>query len=161
PFRVRLIGPFETDAYEQDMRELAAQLGVAERLEWVGYTAQVQAELQAMDLFVLPSLFGEGMPMVILEAMATGVPVVASEVEGIPEIIRHERDGLLVPAGDPAALASALATLVGDAQRRGQFGRDARQRQIERYSDVAMARAVAQVYDRVLGHAAQLETLAS
>lgn len=150
PCKVRLIGPFETAEYEQEMRALADSLGVAERLQWVGYTADVQGELDAMDLFVLPSLFGEGMPMVILEAMASGVPVVASAVEGIPEIIRDQEDGLLVPAADEAALARALASLVGDPARRQCFGAQARTRQVERYSDVAMAKAVAAVYDRVL-----------
>ena len=68
-----------------------------------GFTSDVTSELLAMDLFVLPSLFGEGLPMVLLEAMAAGVPVVAADVEGVAEAIRHGQDGVIVPAGDHQA----------------------------------------------------------
>ena len=60
---------------------------VGEHIDWTGFTRDVPAELARLDLFVLPSLFGEGLPMVVLEAMAAGVPVVATRVEGIPEAI--------------------------------------------------------------------------
>ena len=65
-----------------------------------------------MDLFVLPSLFGEGLPMVVLEAMAAGVPVVATRVPGVPEAIRHGQDGVLVDPGDADDLAQAIAGVV-------------------------------------------------
>ena len=61
------------------------QLRLSEQITWTGFTRDVTAELLKMDLFVLPSLFGEGLPMVVLEAMAAGVPVVATRVAGMPE----------------------------------------------------------------------------
>ena len=76
-----------------------------EHITWTGFTRDVLDELRQMDLFVLPSLFGEGLPMVVLEAMAAGVPVVATRVAGIPEAIRPGQDGVLVEPGDAEDLA--------------------------------------------------------
>ena len=86
---------------------------MSDHITWTGFTRDVAAELRQMDLLVLPSLFGEGLPMVVLEAMAAGVPVVATRVAGIPEAIRHGRDGVLVTPGDPEDLARAIADVVG------------------------------------------------
>ena len=106
-FRLRAIGTFETPEYEREIHCRAAALGVADVIDWVGFTSDVPAELARIDALVLPSLFGEGLPMVVLEAMAHGAVVVASAVEGVPEAIRDRTDGLLVPPGDPVALARA------------------------------------------------------
>ena len=77
------------------------ELGVGDLIEWRGFQSDVAAEFAAMDLFVLPSLFGEGLPMVVLEAMSFGVPVVATRVEGVPEAIVDGVDGLHRPPGRP------------------------------------------------------------
>ena len=76
------------------------------------FPSDVPAELGAMDLLVLPSLFGEGLPMVVLEAMAAGVPVVATRVEGVPEAIGDGVNGVLAAAGHAADLARAIARVV-------------------------------------------------
>ena len=118
---------------------------------WTGFQRDINAQLQEMDLFVLPSLFGEGLPMVVLEAMAAGVPVVATEVAGTPEAIRHGRDGLIVPPGDARA--------IGPRHRRRHPGQvrlvgaaaSAMARQASLFSDRSMASGVAQVYREVLG----------
>ena len=77
-------------------------------------------ELAKINLFVLPSLFGEGLPMVVLEAMAAGLPVVASRVEGVPEAVVHRETGLLVEAGSVSQLAGSIEEIiVGDVDYRG------------------------------------------
>lgn len=151
--RVRLlaVGPFETQAYETEIRALAQRLQVAEAIEWMGFTDDVNKALAAMDVFVLPSLYGEGMPMVLLEAMAMGVPVIATRIEGIPEVLDHGRTGLLVPSGDAGALAQSVEALMNgrhDWQALRVAGRNA---QVERFSDRSMAAGVATVYREVLG----------
>ncbi|AEJ01618.1 glycosyl transferase group 1 [Nitrosomonas sp. Is79A3] len=148
--RLRAVGPFETLEYEAAIHAQAARLNIASAIDWTGFTRDVNAEFAQMDAFVLPSLFGEGMPMVILEAMAVGVPVIASDVEGIPEVIDHGRSGLIVPHGDARALTGALAALM-DGQHDWQAMREAAwQTQSTRFSDRSMAQGVARVYGEVL-----------
>lgn len=145
------IGPFETPAYEHDVRRLCRELGLENRVEWRGFRQDVAAELRRVDLLALPSLFGEGMPMVVLEAMAVGLPVLASRVEGVPEVVRDGTDGLLVEAGDERALADAMARLAGDPSALARMGAAGRRRQQEEFSDLAMAERVSRVYDELLG----------
>ena len=86
------------------------RLGLADRFQFLGYRDDPVRVLVAADVFCLSSRF-EGLPIAMLEAMAAGLPVVATSVGGIPAVVRHQRDGLLVPPGDPAALAAAIANL--------------------------------------------------
>ncbi len=109
---LRAVGSFETPEYEQAIHEQAARLGVSHLIEWIGFSSDVPSEMAKMDLFVLPSLFGEGMPMVVLEAMAAGLPIVASRVEGVPQVIRHGADGLLAKAGDARDLAGQIGRIL-------------------------------------------------
>jgi len=148
--RLRAVGGFETRAYQRHVLALAARLGLEEAISWRGFTTQVHAELVQMDLFVLPSLFGEGLPMVVLEALAAGVPVVASQVEGIPEAVRDGIEGLLVPPGDASALAGAIGRVIAGQVKWKALAKAARDRQAAEFSDLAMARGVAAVYRRVL-----------
>lgn len=147
---LRTVGPFETPAYEAEIRALADRLGVADAIDWTGFTQDVNAEFARMDAFVLPSLFGEGMPMVILEAMAAGVPVAASDVEGIPEVLEHGRTGLVVPPADAASLAAALGELIDGRHDWRAMREAAYETQHSRFSDRSMAEGVAKVYDEVL-----------
>lgn len=151
PVRLRAVGNFETQEYEAQIKTLAHQLKVDLFVDWVGFTQCVDEELARMDLFVLPSLFGEGMPMVVLEAMAAGVPVVATRVEGIPEAVRDGIDGLIAEPNNPDDLARAIGLVVrGDVDYR-EMRQNAHGRHAERFSDRAMAEGVARVYRRVLG----------
>ncbi len=149
--RLRAVGCFETQEYEAQVKALAHRLGIEQHVDWVGFTEHVEAELSRMDLFVLPSLFGEGMPMVVLEAMAAGVPVVATRVEGIPEAIRNGVDGLIAEAGNPDDLARAVGSIIRGDVDYVAMRRNAQRRHAERFSDRAMAEGVARVYRRVLG----------
>ncbi len=152
--RLRAVGTFETPDYEAAIRRRVAQLGLQDDIDWTGFRHDVDRELAQMDLFVLPSLFGEGLPMVVLEAMAAGVPVVATRVEGVGEAIRDSLDGLLVEPGDSQGLAEKIERVI-----RGDFDwtalrASAQLRQAQHFSDWSMAAGVARVYDRLLGNSA-------
>ncbi len=153
PIRLRAVGPFETVEYEKTIKEMADRLGVGDMIDWIGFAQNVNAEFTKMDILVLPSLFGEGMPMVILEAMATGVPVVASDVEGIPEVLEHGKSGLVVPAGDVKQLAAVIAELIDNKYDWRAMREDAYQLQTASFSDYSMAKGVARVYDAILNPA--------
>lgn len=147
---LRAVGPFETRAYEQQVHELVRKLGLTDCVHWTGFRSDMPAEFRCMHVFVLPSLFGEGMPMVVLEAMAAGLPVVSTRIEGIPQVVRDGIDGLLVEPGSSARLAEALALIAGGAKDTERMGDSAWQRQRSDFSDVSMAARVAAVYQEVL-----------
>jgi glycosyltransferase involved in cell wall biosynthesis len=131
-----------------DLEAQARALGVDRRILFVGYHQNVVNYLRAMDLFVLPSLF-EGMPLSILEAMGAALPVVATAVDGTPEVVADGETGLLVPPTDPDALARALIRLLDDralAARMGQQGRA----HAEGLSEAALLDRVSTVYREVL-----------
>ena len=149
--RLRAIGPFETPAYEAEVRALVAKLGVGNAIEWTGFVTDIPSELKKIDALVLPSLFGEGLPMVVLEAMAAGLPVIASDVEGVPEAVIDRENGLLVQPGDAASMAAAIDELTSGRVDYPTLSRNAQLRHAERFSAQAMARHVAEVYDQILG----------
>ena len=155
--RLRAVGGFETAAYEWSVHSLAERLGLADAIDWIGFTRGVNRELAKMDLFVLPSLFGEGMPMVVLEAMAAGVPVVASRVEGVPDAVAHRQTGLLVEPNSVSQLARAIEEFVSGGVDYAALSRGARSRHAESFSDNTMAAGVAAVYRDVLA-AHEVET---
>lgn len=108
-----------------EWKRLAEEIGVAEHMRWTGYRRDVPAILAAADLFVLPT-FADAFPTVLLEAFAAGLPVVASDVGGVPEIVDEGRTGMLVPAGDPNSLAATIETALKDQlwlQRAGEAAR--------------------------------------
>lgn len=109
-----------------ELEALAARLGIAPRVRFLGDRSDVHRLLPGLDAFVLSSR-SEGYSMALLEASAAGLPIVATDVGGNGEIVAHGRTGLLVPAGDPAALAGALQAVLADpaaARAMGQAGRE-------------------------------------
>lgn len=117
------------------VEQLASQLGVAQALRITGWidSAQVRTELLAARALVLPS-FAEGLPVVIMEAMALARPVISTYVAGIPELVRHGQDGWLFPAGDVQALAQVMAQCVQAPSGHLQtMGEAARQRVLQRH----------------------------
>ena len=148
--RLHAVGPFVTPEYELAVKDLVDRLDIREAVAWTGFVENIAAELEQMDLFVLPSLFGEGLPMVVLEAMAAGLPVVASHVEGVPEAIRHREDGLLVEPGSVSQLAIAIEEIADGSLDYLELSNNARQRHAECFSAQAMAADVANVYREVL-----------
>ena len=127
------------------VRAAIAAEGLEGRVLLLGYHREAARLLLAFDVFALPSLH-EGMPVSVLEAMALGVPPVASRVGGVPEVVTSGRDGLVVPAGDESALASALGELLGDPARRAAFG-DAAVETAGRFSLADTVRRTQEVYD--------------
>jgi len=130
--RVTLIG----DGPERAELEYDAQtLGLQDVTTFAGYQSQsdVAVALRETDLFVLPS-FAEGVPVVLMEAMASGVAVVATRIAGIPELVEDGVSGLLVPAGDVDALAAALSTLLNDKARRIQMGQAGREKVLAEFN---------------------------
>jgi glycosyltransferase involved in cell wall biosynthesis len=140
-------GPLKTR-----LEALAASLGLPSSLRFLGARDDVWDLLQASDLLVMPSLW-EGLPVALLEACACGVPAVASGVGGIPEVVEHGVNGLLVPPGDEAALASAIASMLSSRERRLRMGREARRKVEERYSTDRIGRAIAGLYRDLWSHA--------
>jgi glycosyltransferase involved in cell wall biosynthesis len=153
--RLRAVGGFESPVYKADVLGLAARLDLAESIDWIGFTRNVNRELAKINLFVLPSLFGEGLPMVVLEAMAAGLPVVASRVEGVPEAVLHRTTGLLVEPGSVSQLATAIEEIVSGGLDYASLSRGARTRHAEFFSDTTMAAGVASVYREVLAKVAR------
>lgn len=129
----------------------AQQLGLGETVLFPGYCPQIEDWLTVADLFVLPSLY-EGLPLSVMEAAAAGCTIVATAVDGTPELLADGRDGLLVPPGDPEALAQALLRLIADAGLRKALGEHARQRARAEFDQAHQITATSALY-LALGHA--------
>ncbi|TWU47590.1 D-inositol 3-phosphate glycosyltransferase [Rubripirellula tenax] len=149
---LRVIGPFETTVYEAGIQSQIDALEIQDRIERFGFTKDVPAALAELDAMVLPSLFGEGLPMVVLEAMAAAVPVIATRVEGTPEAVTHGVEGLLAEPQDPESLADAIEELVTGRQDWHRMSESAFQTHAQKFSDLAMASGAAEVYRRLLNH---------
>jgi glycosyltransferase involved in cell wall biosynthesis len=133
-----------------ELEGLARKLGVAERCVFLGNRTDVADLLGAADLMVLPSLF-EGLPVSVLEAMAAQLPVVATAIGGTDEAVAHELTGLLVPPGDPAALASAIRRIRADPAFAHRLAAAGRARVEREFSSVVVARQMMMIYDEVAG----------
>jgi glycosyltransferase involved in cell wall biosynthesis len=121
-------------------------LEASDRISLSGFHADPAGALAAADVFVLPSA-AEAFPLALLQAMASGLPVVATRVGGVPDLVREGIDGFLIDADDWPAFRAALARLTGDAGLRATMGRAARQRVVEAFSlDVCIKRLL-QVYE--------------
>jgi glycosyltransferase involved in cell wall biosynthesis len=130
-----------------------AELGLAGRVHLLGEIPDARRLLESFDVFVLSSMI-EGMPNVLLEAMAAARPVVVTRAGGMPEIVTDERTGLLVPIADPGALARAVLRLLCDPAEARRLGRAGRAVVEERYSAEAMGRRYAELYESLLGERA-------
>jgi glycosyltransferase involved in cell wall biosynthesis len=148
---LRAVGAFESPDYASEISSRVSELGLARQITWTGFSRHVNDELDQMDLLVLPSLFGEGLPMVVLEAMAAGVPVVAADVEGVSEAIRNGVDGVLVRPGDAEDLAKGIAGILPGQPDWSSMRTSEIERHTSQFSDAAMASRVARVYREVLG----------
>jgi glycosyltransferase involved in cell wall biosynthesis len=144
PDRVRLdivgAGPLEAH-----LRRQASALGLADRVRFHGFRQDAIDWLAHLDLLLMPSLH-EGLPYALLEAMSLGLPVVASRVGGLAEVLRHEETGLLIEPGDPDGLARALARLAGEPGLARRLGDAAAREQRARYTLERMVAEYREVY---------------
>ncbi len=129
----------------KELLGLAEELGVHDRVLFLGFRPDAQALLGLMDVVAVPSV-SEGTPLVVLEAMAAAVPVVASRVGGIPGQIQPGREGILVPPGDAKALGDALLSLLRDPERARRMGEAGRLRAETEFSHENMVRKVEGIY---------------
>jgi glycosyltransferase involved in cell wall biosynthesis len=142
---------------EEDLvRAAVRRAGMESRIDVLGWVAgDSKVSLLAHgDVFVLPS-FNEGLPVSLLEAMSWGLPVISTKVGGIPQLVRHEEDGLLIEAGDRDGLANALARLGSNAGLRHRMGAVARERVSETFSRQNVLPRMEAVYEKLIGGTVQ------
>jgi glycosyltransferase involved in cell wall biosynthesis len=130
---------------EPQLRSMAMALDVSEHVQFAGMIHDVRSMLAKGDVFVLPSRH-EGLPNALLEAMASGLPCIATRVSGSEDVIVDGFSGLLVPPEDPGALASALLALLGDRQRARAMGEAGRQRIIGAFNQVELTERLERLY---------------
>jgi glycosyltransferase involved in cell wall biosynthesis len=133
-------------AYERELHADADRLGIADRVVFAGHRDDVPALLAGCDVFCLPSTV-EGLPLVVLEAMAQARPAVATAVGGTPELIVDGETGLLVPPGDVDALSAALARLLEDRDLADRLGKAGRERVAAEFSLRPMTDRVLRMYE--------------
>ena len=135
--------------HRKELEQYAARLGLGERVLFTGFRTDVSDVLSALDISVLPSL-SEGLSNSLLESMAAGLPVIATNVGGNPEALEDGVTGIIVPPGDAGALARGMTLLLEDPERAAEFGEAARRRVAQRFSIEQMVRETEALYLRLL-----------
>jgi glycosyltransferase involved in cell wall biosynthesis len=150
PFHARIVGA-PVDYPIEQAKAFCADAGIAHMVDVIGprFGEDKFEELRLADIFVLPS-FNECVPLSILEAMQFGLPVVATGVGGIPDILQHGENGLLVPPGNVPALAASLKQLLVDKPARIQMGVSARERFMQRYTLAKFYDGLTGIFEQVL-----------
>jgi glycosyltransferase involved in cell wall biosynthesis len=151
PFQVILAGPFNDRREEQRVRTIVADYHLGETIAFLGtvYEKEKEAAFLAADVFVLPS-YSEGIPQSMLEAMAYGLPVIVSNVGGIPEVVCAGQEGLMIEPGDIDALCRALKQLIESVECRQRMGAAARHRIATHHTVEIYMRQLQDLYDSVL-----------
>jgi glycosyltransferase involved in cell wall biosynthesis len=134
---------------ESELRALAADLKIADRVGFIGFQADVAAIYRALDVVVHASTQPEPFGLTIVEAMACAKPVIVARTGGAAELFRPDHDAVGVPPGDDAALATAIQELIAHPERRQLLGNQARQTAVERFSRQRLGREVLAVYQRL------------
>lgn len=141
---------FGEHAYEQEIRALCTTLGLDDLVDFTGFRTDVPELVAGLDLLVHASITAEPFGQVVVEGMAAGKPVVATDGGGVKEIVSDGETGLLVPMGDPDAMAAAICRLLDDPDKSAEMGRQGRQRVADHFSIELTARRMEQVYDSLL-----------
>lgn len=133
----------------EQLEEQAKSLGLASQVHFLGLRTDIPDVLRAMDVFVLSSDY-EGNPLSVMEAMAAGLPVVTTAAGGVPDLLEHGRQGLIVPLGNVQVLSIAMSLLVEDREHRQSLGRAAARRARENFDVSTMVRAYEELYEDLL-----------
>ncbi len=153
--RVAFIGRFKRDeSYSKKLRSFQLEKKLLGRVMWLGRRANIEEYLTAFDLTVVPSL-DEPLGLVAIESQAAGIPVVASDIGGLPEIVEHGRTGWLVPAKDSRALASTIIHAAKNPELRADLALAARANVIHAFSPDRLTSEVELAYARVLNRYAR------
>jgi glycosyltransferase involved in cell wall biosynthesis len=141
---------FGEDSYDQEIRRLPGQLGIESIVKFTGFRSDVDRAIAELDLVVHASTKGEPFGQVIIEAMAAGKPVVATNGGGVPEIVEDGRTGILVPMGDAQAMAQAICRILSNPVGAKAMGRQGRKRVADHFTLQQTARRVEAAYAKVL-----------
>ena len=133
---------------EVKLKEQVKNLGLADKVRFLGWRPDVDEIMGCFDIFVLPSL-NEGMGRVLVEAMAAGLPIVASRVGGIPDLVKDGKNGLLVPPEDASALETAISDLLADKMKRKRMA-EAGKKMCRQYSAEAMVEQIDNLYTELV-----------
>lgn len=137
--------------YRPQVESLIGGLGLEDNVTLAGFRQDVPQILAASDIFVLSTALWEGLPLTVLEAMALGLPVVASDVGGIAEAVRNMETGIIIPQKDPQALSEALLELLADRERAVAMGQRGRKRAEKHFTRERMARETMEIYEALAG----------
>ena len=144
---------------EKTLQDLARELSLQDSVRFLGFRGDIGDLLRSMDVFVLSS-FSEGLSLTLLEAEAMGLPVVATDVGGNPEVVQHEQTGLLVRTDAAEPMSDALARLLQDPDERSRMGQRGREFYREHFTLRAMLRGYTRLYRQLMGRSdASTETL--
>lgn len=138
------------EKYSQSLYDLSKDLGITENIIFTGYREDISQIMKILDIVVLPSTHPEGFSRLLLEAMASSKPVVASRIGGNPEAVEDGRTGLIVPPGDVDSLAKALLQLVQNKELRQSMGHAGRQRVKEQFSIEINVSKIESIYEELL-----------
>jgi glycosyltransferase involved in cell wall biosynthesis len=150
-FHLLLVGETVDSSYERFCRQKALELGIADRITFVGHRDDMAFLLKGIDIFALPSAIREAFPRSVIEAMACGKPVVVTAGGGAPEAVEEGRSGFVVPPSNPFILAERLSRLAGDPALRKTMGAAARHRAETRFGLEQNARMTQELYRSLLG----------
>jgi glycosyltransferase involved in cell wall biosynthesis len=130
------------------LRQISAS-GLENHVQLLGYVQGIDAFLSEIDVFLMPSI-SEGLPMALLEALNQKIPVIATKVGGIPEVIRHNKEGLLVKPGNPSAIAAEILSLQGDEDKRRKMAQAGFHMLMTKFSDDIMVDEYMKIYAKCI-----------
>ncbi len=132
--------------YSGELKQLAEELGVSDVIKFTGFRPDADRIMEILDVLVLPSLFGEGLPLVLLEGMAHGLPIVATRTSGNIEVVLEGENGFLVDAADASSLAHSILTLLLSDELRHNFGEKGKERAQQKFSLDLMIEGYKKIY---------------
>ncbi|MEO1479763.1 MAG: glycosyltransferase, partial [Bacteroidota bacterium] len=144
--RMRLVGPADPDNHAAVPEATLQAWNEEGAVEWLGFREDMDDLLRQSHIVCLPSQYGEGVPRILIEAAASGRPLISTNRPGCREIVHHGTNGLVVPPEDPEALADAIETLVTHPEQRLQFGAAGRELVEAQFSERQVLRETLKVY---------------